>query len=80
MVLYNCFLCLVRELILLLEGRLELTIGEETRVVEPRSMFIIPPNIPHRAVAIDGPAVVMDVFSPIREDYAKLMHGDNPAD
>jgi quercetin dioxygenase-like cupin family protein len=57
---------------MLLKGRLELTIGDETRVVEAGSLFIIPPNTPHRAVAIGGPAVVLDVFSPIREDYAAL--------
>ena len=59
---------------MLLEGKLELTIGEETRVVQPRSMFIIPANVPHRAVAIDGPAIVLDVFSPVREDYVELMN------
>ncbi|MEM1069207.1 MAG: cupin domain-containing protein [Planctomycetota bacterium] len=59
---------------ILLEGKLELTIGEETRTVQPGDMFLIPPNVPHRAAAIDGPVRVMDVFSPIREDYAKLMH------
>ena len=53
-------------------GKLELTIGEETRVVEAGAMFLIPPNVPHRAVAISGPVVVLDVFSPIREDYAEL--------
>jgi quercetin dioxygenase-like cupin family protein len=55
---------------ILLHGRLQLTIGEETRVVEAGSLFLIPPNVPHRAVAIDGPATVLDVFSPVREDYA----------
>jgi quercetin dioxygenase-like cupin family protein len=59
---------------MLLEGKLELTIGDETRVVEAGSMFIIPPNVPHKAVAIGGPALVLDVFSPIREDYAELMN------
>ena len=57
---------------MLLKGRMELTIGDETRVVEAGSLFIIPPNTPHRAVAVDGPAVVLDVFSPVREDYAEL--------
>ena len=56
----------------LLEGTLELTIGDETRRVAAGSLFLIPPDVPHRAVAIDGPAVVLDVFSPIREDYAAL--------
>lgn len=59
---------------MLLEGKLELTIGDETRVVQPRSMFLIPPGVPHKAVAIDGPAIVLDVFSPVREDYVELMN------
>lgn len=57
---------------ILLKGRVELTIGEETRIVDAGSLFIIPPGVPHRAVAVDGPAVVLDVFSPVREDYAEL--------
>ena len=64
---------------ILLQGRLELTIGDETRTVQPGALFIIPPNVPHRAVAVDGPAVVLDVFSPIREDYVKLMNDYIPA-
>ena len=59
---------------ILLKGTLQLTIGEETRVVEAGSLFIIPPHVPHRAVAVDGPATVLDVFSPVREDYAALMN------
>lgn len=57
---------------ILLEGRLRLTIGDETRDVQRGALFIIPPNVPHRAVAIGGPATVLDVFSPVREDYAEM--------
>lgn len=57
---------------MLLKGKLELTIGTETRLVEPGAMFLIPPHTPHRAVAVGGPVVVLDVFSPVREDYAEL--------
>ena len=64
---------------MLLEGKIELTIGDETRTVQPGSMFIIPPNTPHKAVAVDGPAVVLDVFSPVREDYAELFNKYIPA-
>ena len=53
-----------------LSGRLELTIGGETRELGPGQMYIIPPDTPHRATAVGGRAVVMDVFSPVREDYA----------
>jgi quercetin dioxygenase-like cupin family protein len=59
---------------MLLKGKMELTIGEETRVCEAGSMFIIPPNTPHSAIPVDGPAVVLDVFSPVREDYAELFN------
>jgi quercetin dioxygenase-like cupin family protein len=52
-----------------LEGQLQLTIGEETKVLTPGQMYIIPGNVPHRAIALNGRVVVMDVFSPIREDY-----------
>lgn len=57
---------------ILLSGTLELTIGAETRVVTAGSLFLIPPNVPHKAVAIAGPAIVLDVFSPVREDYRAL--------
>jgi quercetin dioxygenase-like cupin family protein len=56
----------------LLSGTLELTIGDETRRVTPGSLFLIPANVAHRAVAVDGPVTVLDVFSPAREDYASL--------
>jgi quercetin dioxygenase-like cupin family protein len=59
---------------MLLSGRLQLTIGDETRVCEAGAMFLIPGGTPHRAVAIDGPCVVLDVFSPVREDYAAMFN------
>ena len=59
---------------MLLEGKLQFTLGDETRIVEAGAMFIIPPGVPHTVIAIDGPALVLDVFSPIREDYAELMN------
>lgn len=57
---------------MLISGRMQLTIGDETRICEPGSLYLIPADVPHRAVAVDGPAVVLDIFSPIREDYAEL--------
>jgi quercetin dioxygenase-like cupin family protein len=59
---------------ILLKGKLQLTIGDETRIVEAGALFLIPPNIPHRAIAIDGPVTVLDVFSPVREDYAERVN------
>lgn len=54
---------------ILLSGRLEFTIGGQTRLLEPGDMWRIPGGVPHRVVATGGPAVAVDVFHPIREDY-----------
>jgi quercetin dioxygenase-like cupin family protein len=59
---------------ILLKGKMELTIAEEVRVVEPGAMFLIPPNVLHKAVAVQGPLLAIDVFSPVREDYAALFN------
>ncbi len=59
---------------MLIRGRMELTIGEETRIVEAGAMFIIPPHTPHRAVAVGGPLLALDIFSPPREDYIELLN------
>lgn len=59
---------------MLLVGKMELTIGDETQVCIPGDMFIIPPNTPHTGKAVGGSAVVLDIFSPIREDYAVLVN------
>jgi quercetin dioxygenase-like cupin family protein len=64
---------------MLIHGKLQLSIGDETRICEPGAMFLIPANVPHRALAIEGPVVVLDVFSPIREDYADMMNRYIPA-
>ena len=59
---------------ILIRGKLELTIGGEARVVEPGAMFLIPSNVLHKAVAVEGPLLALDVFSPVREDYAALFN------
>ena len=55
-----------------ISGKMELQIGYQTRLVSPGELYLIPSNVPHRAVAIDGPVVALDVFSPIRQDYVEL--------
>lgn len=57
---------------IVLSGNLDLTIGEETRRVRKGEAYLIPPDVPHRAVAVDGAATCLDVFSPVREDYREL--------
>jgi quercetin dioxygenase-like cupin family protein len=53
----------------LVSGCFDFTIGDETRRLHPGDQWRIPSNIPHTVVAVGGPAVAIDVFSPVREDY-----------
>lgn len=52
----------------ILEGDLEMTIGDETMVLTPGSYYVIPSNTPHSAIA-HSDCKVIDVFSPVREEY-----------
>lgn len=54
---------------LMISGRLEFTIGGLTKVLGPGDLWRIPGGVPHQVVALDEPAVALDCFHPIREDY-----------
>ncbi len=54
---------------LMIAGRLEFTIAGQTQILETGDIWRIPSHVPHSARAIDGPAVALDVFHPVREDY-----------
>ena len=53
----------------ILKGSLELTIGEETKVVKQGDVWSIPPDVVHKGKGLDEPAEVLEFFSPVREDY-----------
>ena len=54
---------------LVLEGKLRLRVGDEERELAPGDAFVIPPHVVHSGVVTAGPARVLDIFSPVREDY-----------
>lgn len=54
---------------MLVSGRLEFTIGGETRILGPGDKWRIPGGVIHRVQTLDEPAVAIDIFHPIREDY-----------
>ena len=54
---------------LVIEGKLRLRIGDDERELGPGDAFLIPPHVAHSGVVTEGPARVLDVFSPVREDY-----------
>lgn len=51
-----------------LEGRFELTVDGEPRVLEPGMVAVIPGGVPHSGKALT-PCRLMDAFHPTREDY-----------
>ena len=54
------------------EGEITFTIGEETRTLGPGGTWRIPSDRPHHAVAGPHGAVVIDIFAPVRADWAGL--------
>ncbi len=51
-----------------IEGKLELTIGDDVQILEFGTVGKIAGNVPHRAKAITD-CKIIDVFYPVREDY-----------
>lgn len=50
------------------EGQLDMTIGDQNVSLTKGMFFVIPSNTPHSAIAVTD-CVVIDSFSPVREDY-----------
>ncbi len=56
------------QITLMLEGKMEMQIGDKSFMLEPGTVKVIGSNIPHSAIAHTD-CVLIDVFSPVREDY-----------
>ncbi|MBT3233505.1 MAG: cupin domain-containing protein [Calditrichaeota bacterium] len=57
-------------------GRVRLTIGGASKDLEAGDVFAVPPDVPHRADCIgDEPALVLDIFTPVREDFIAGVKG-----
>ena len=54
---------------MMLDGELEMGIAGETRLLKPGDVYIIPGNIEHWAKSGGSPARVLDIFSPVREEF-----------
>ena len=51
-----------------IEGRLEMVIGGKPCPLTAGMCYVIPSNVPHGAFAATD-CIVIDAFSPVREDY-----------
>lgn len=56
---------------IVLEGELDFTIGSETRRLKAGDSYIIPGSVQHGCAACAGHALVLDIFSPVREEYKR---------
>jgi quercetin dioxygenase-like cupin family protein len=53
----------------IISGKFELTISGETRWLKPGDTYIVPGGVEHGGRTGDIPARVLDIFSPVREEY-----------
>jgi len=57
---------------MLVAGSLSFTVGGETKELGPGGTWCITAHVPHSVVTGPGGAVVIEVFSPTRDDWAAL--------
>ena len=55
---------------MVIEGSVIFRIGDETRTIEPGGIWRISSETPNAVTGGDAGAVVVDVFTPVRDDWA----------
>ena len=60
---------------LVLEGDFEMTIGGERRSLKRGMSYVIPGGVPHALHGGPERALVLDIFTPPREDYKEKQAG-----
>ncbi len=63
---------------LVLEGEIDFTIGDQTRVLRKGCVYVIPTNVPHGGWAGPEGCLLLDVFSPPRRGFQELIARANP--
>jgi unsaturated pyranuronate lyase len=61
------------QILFVLEGELEVELGEQKRTLRPGQAALIPPNVPHAARTHDGTCLQIDVFHPPRQAFLDLI-------
>jgi quercetin dioxygenase-like cupin family protein len=54
---------------IVIEGQIEFIIADQKKVLNPGEVYLIPGGVEHEARTFDLPVKVLDVFSPVREEY-----------
>jgi quercetin dioxygenase-like cupin family protein len=67
------------QIVYIVEGRVRFHVGDEEMEAGPGSLIRIPPDVEHWAEPLgDEPALNLDVFAPIRDDYRHLVEYQEP--
>lgn len=54
-----------------LKGKMEFTIAGEKHVVSAGGAYLMPSGVVHSGLCVEGPAELIEVFSPVREDWKR---------
>jgi quercetin dioxygenase-like cupin family protein len=57
---------------MVIEGSVTFRVGDEVRQLGPGGTWRIPSDVPHEVRAGDEGAVVIDVFTPVRDDWTAI--------
>ncbi|MCP4136721.1 MAG: cupin domain-containing protein [bacterium] len=57
------------QITLVVEGKLEMTVGGTKKILEKGETAVIPSNTKHSAQSLDEVTIAVDAWNPIREDY-----------
>lgn len=52
-------------------GSFEFTVGDEKQVVKAGDSLYVAPNVEHGTLSLEDGSIVVDIFTPIREDFLK---------
>ena len=50
-------------------GRFRYTVNDETAELGPGDSVVVPGGAVHGTVCVEGPGVLLDIFTPMREDF-----------
>ena len=69
------------QMTLVVQGKVKFFIEGEVKIVSPGDVLHFPPHNRHGATMLDEEVVLIDIFSPIREDFldAPKTNGNNPS-
>lgn len=58
-----------------MEGAFELTVDGQAKICKPGDVVVIPSHLPHSGRAVTN-CRILDIFTPVREDYLNLPEVD----